>query len=74
MNSLSKKAKLRSKEEILELQDLTLRYNWACVDARINNKTIEALDFGVVFERHYALNWLLTVDGISDWDAVMTTT
>ena len=74
MNSLSKKAKLRSKEEILELQALTLRYNWACVDARINNKTIEALDFGVVFERHYALNWLLTVDGISDWDAVMTTT
>ena len=74
MDSLSKKAKLRSKEEILELQDLTLRYDWACVDARINNKTIEALDFGVVYERHYALNWLLTVDGISDWDAVMTTT
>ena len=73
-DSLSKAAKLRSKEEILSLQDLTLRYNWACVDARINNKTIESLDFGVIYERHYALNWLLTVDGISDWDTVTTTT
>lgn len=73
-DSLSKAAKLRSKEEILSLQDLTLRYDWACADARINNKTIDALDFGVIYERHYALNWLLTVDGISDWDAVTTTT
>lgn len=73
-DSLSKAAKLRSKEEILSLQDLTLRYDWACADARINNKTIDALDFGVIYERHYALNWLLTVDGISDWDSVTTTT
>lgn len=73
-NSLSKVAKLRTKEEILSLQDLTLRYDWACVDARINGKTIDALDFGVIYERHYALNWLLTVDGITDWDAVATTT
>lgn len=73
-DSLSKAAKLRSKEEILALQDLTLRYNWACVDARINNKTIDALDFGIIYERHYALNWLLKVDGITDWDAVTTTT
>ena len=73
-DSLSKAAKLRSKEEILSLQDLTLRYDWACADARINNKTIDALDFGVIYERHYALNWLLTVDGISDCDAVTTTT
>lgn len=72
-DSLSKAAKLRSKEEILSLQDLTLRYDWACVDARINGKTIDALDFGVIYERHYALNWLLTVDGITDWDAVTTT-
>lgn len=73
-DSLSKAAKLRSKEEILSLQDLTLRYNWACVDAHMNGKTIEALDFGVIYERHYALNWLLQVDGITDWDAVTTTT
>ncbi len=73
-DSISKVAKLRSKEEILALQDLTLRYNWACVDARINNKTIDALDFGVIYERHYALNWLLKVDGVTDWDAVTTTT
>lgn len=73
-DSLSKAAKLRPKEEILSLQDLTLRYDWACVDARMNGKTIDALDFGVIYERHYALNWLLTVDGITDWDAVTTTT
>ena len=72
--SLLEAAKLRSKEEILDLQDLTLRYDWACVDARIHDKTIDALDFGVIYERHYALNWLLNVDGISDWDNIVTNT
>jgi hypothetical protein len=75
LDSLIEKAQLRSKNEILDLYDLTLRYNWACVDWKVNTKEkLTQLDAGVVYERHYALNWLLKVDGIEDWDAVTTNT
>lgn len=72
--SLLEASTLRSKAEILDLQDITLRYNWACVDARIHHKTLDTLDFSVVYERHYALNWLLKVDGIDHWDHIVTNT
>lgn len=70
-NGLLEKAKLRSKEEILALQDLTYRYNWACVDAKIKNEAPTAsLNSSVVYQREYALNWLLSVDGVEDWEDV----
>lgn len=72
--SLMKEAKLRSKEEILDLQDLVLRYNWACVDARIHGTQVEGLDSSVIYFWHYALNWLLQVDGITDWDEITPNT
>lgn len=54
------KAKLRSKKEILDQADLILRLDWACVSARVKNKTAPGgLDSGVVLERHHALNWLI---------------
>ena len=31
-------------------------------------------DHDVVYERHYALNWLVAVDGISDWDMIVPKT
>lgn len=67
-------AKLRSVAEILDEADLIYRYDWAVVDARI--KGLDApcdLDPGVVYERHYALNWLI---GYFDqhWDDVTTDT
>lgn len=68
------KAKLRDIGQILDLLDLTFRYDWACVDARINNREAPAgLDAGVVMERHYALNWLTCFDD-ADWDDVSTPT
>lgn len=72
--SLMEKSVLRTKEEILDLQDLVFRYNWVCVDARINGREIEGLDSSVVYFWHYALNWLLQVDGINDWDEISPNT
>ncbi|WP_276482625.1 DUF4272 domain-containing protein [Paraflavitalea pollutisoli] len=59
----------RSKEEILDAADLYYRLDWACVDARINNQTVAGLDAGVVYERHYALNWLIRYSD-QEWDDV----
>lgn len=60
---------LRSKEEILDAADLYYRLDWACVDARINNKEITEVHPGIVYERHYALNWLINYMG-QDWDHI----
>lgn len=60
---------LRSKAEILDANDLYYRLDWACVDARINGSELETVIPGVVYERHYALNWLINYMG-QDWDDV----
>ena len=73
-DSLMEQATLRSKEEIMDMQDLVLRYDWACVDARVKGKTVAGLDSGVIYYWHYAMNWLLTVDGIDDWDEIQPNT
>lgn len=66
------KAKLRSKKEILNQADLILRYEWACVDARLRNAPMPGnLVSDVVMERHYALNWLIRYLN-QDWDNVST--
>jgi hypothetical protein len=67
-------SKMRSQSEILDEADLIYRYHWATEDARI--KTQEApggLDSGVVLERHYALNWLISQSAFP-WDDVSTDT
>lgn len=74
LKSLMEKAELRSKKEILDLQDLVFRYDWACVDARIHKKELKNLNASVIYYWHYALNWLLQVDGITDWDDVCPNT
>jgi hypothetical protein len=68
------KAVIRSKKEILDQADLILRLDWACVDARTKNQPAPGnMDKGVVFERHYALNWLINFLQES-WDDVTTDT
>ena len=66
-------AKLRSVNELLDEADLIYRYNWACVDARVNGRKLEAIDCDVVVERHHALNWLIGYQGQA-WDDVSTDT
>ena len=68
------RAKSRPISEILDEADLIYRYDWAVVDARIKGEDPPGnLDPGVVYERHYALNWLI---GYMDqeWDDVTTDT
>lgn len=59
----------RSKSEILDAADLHYRINWACVDARINGQEIAEVHPGVVYERCYALNWLIRYRG-QEWDNI----
>ena len=71
-------AKLISTNKILDQLDLTYRLHWWAVDrrvkeSRIETKADEKIDEGVVYERHYALNWL-TWSGNNDWDNVKTET
>lgn len=60
---------IRSKSEILDANDLYYRFNWACVDDRINGREIEGINPGIVYERQYALNWLINYME-QDWDSV----
>ncbi|MFD1874871.1 DUF4272 domain-containing protein [Hymenobacter bucti] len=67
-------ARLRPAAEILDAADLTYRYAWACVDARLHQRPTPAgLESGAVHERLYALNWL-TTRFEEDWDDVSTDT
>ncbi|KQB39921.1 DUF4272 domain-containing protein [Flavobacterium aquidurense] len=60
---------IRSKSEILDANDLYYRFNWACVDERINGREMEAINPGIVYERQYALNWLINYME-QDWDYI----
>ncbi len=62
----------RTKTEILDANDLYYRINWACVDARLNGLELN-VNPGVVYERHYALNWLINYMQ-QDWDDISTDT
>lgn len=60
---------IRTKNEILNMNDLYYRMDWACVDGRINQKQLAEINCGVVYERHYALNWLINYME-EDWDDI----
>lgn len=65
----------RTETEILDAADLTLRYDWACVDARVKGEEAPAaLDGGIVMERHYAFNWIIGAGGQARWDDVQPNT
>jgi hypothetical protein len=69
-----KQARLRSKTEILDMNDRVLRLHWACVESRVNKKPAPAaLDEDVVREWHHALNWLIR-HLAQDWDKITTNT
>jgi hypothetical protein len=66
-------AHLRSAKELLDAADLIYRYDWACVDARIQSTPPPPVNCEIVVERHHALNWLIGYLG-QDWDDVSTDT
>ena len=63
-------AKLRSKTEILDQADLTYRYRWALVDARMKGHLAPAgLSDDVAMERHQVFNWLME-HADTPWDEI----
>ncbi len=64
-----------SDSEILDAADLSLRYDWACVDARINKKEAPMkLDGGIVMERHYTFHWIIGASKEATWDEIQPNT
>lgn len=67
-------ATLRDKEAVLEQMDLIYRMHWACVDARLHKSPAPpGIHPSIIYERHYALNWLARYQD-QDWDDVTTDT
>lgn len=57
---------VRSKEELLDMQDLYYRYQWAINDAKVNPaSSAGALNPSVVIERRRALEWIISEE--NDW-------
>lgn len=63
-------AKLRSIDEVLDELDFTYRLHWAIVNASIFNEVLPVkVSPGVVYERRYALNWLVSHTD-HNWDHI----
>ncbi len=66
-------AAFRPRSQIVDETDRILRIHWAVRDAQLNGGPTPArLSPSVVFERHYALNWLTYY--ADEWDDVTTDT
>lgn len=66
-------ARLRSLSEVLDQVDLIYRIHWAVREAQLTRQTIPcSINPSVVYERHYALNWL--VGYAEQWDDITTDT
>lgn len=67
-------ARMRDLEEIYDEREVVFDAHWKVRDAQINDKPIpDDLDPEVVFERHYAFNWVIGYAG-QDWDDITTDT
>ncbi len=65
-----KGSSLRGISEILDQLDLTYRYDWACVEARLKGLSDpQPEQRSIIYERHYALNWLVKYFD-QEWDDV----
>lgn len=66
---INKSFQPKSKKEILDMADLYYRIDWACVNARLKGEEMMEANPGVVYERHFALNWLIGYQGV-EWDEI----
>jgi hypothetical protein len=66
--------RLRPKSTILDKSDLIYRLHWATTQAQIDGQPSPGgLDPEIVYEWHYAINWVTKYDD-ADWDRVSTDT
>lgn len=74
MNTLCASVHIRSAGELADAYDLTARLHALCVRSDLRQIADTHLDPDIIYERHYALNWLLGVNGITRWDSVIPKT
>ncbi|MBQ5942237.1 DUF4272 domain-containing protein [Massilia sp. AB1] len=73
--ALAAAVRVRPVGEILDWSDRLYRLHWAVRDAHLNGRpTPGGIEPGVVFEWHYAVNWMTRYDGEDDWDEIGTDT
>ncbi|WP_375587451.1 DUF4272 domain-containing protein [Flagellimonas aurea] len=73
LDNFIKQSEIRSAEEILDQTDLIYRIHWAVRDAGLNSRPYpNGYNPSVVYERHYALNWITCYQ--EDWDDITTDT
>jgi hypothetical protein len=66
--------RLRPKSTIMNKSDLIYRLHWATTQAQMDGQPSPGgLDPEIVYEWHYAINWI-TKYGDADWDDVVTDT
>lgn len=76
LEELIQNAKIRETSDILDETDLTYRYHWAAVEARVKgtiDNIKDKIDSSILYERHYALNWI-THYFEQEWDDIRTDT
>jgi len=67
-------ATLRPKAEIMDALDLSLLFHWAARNSWLKQEDPPAgIEHGVVYERHYAFNWVTQLER-EEWDEVSTGT
>ena len=60
------KCHIRTIQEILDMEDLYYRYNWAINEKKVNdNASIGKIDSSIVIERRRGLEWIIS--NIDDW-------
>ncbi|MFJ7362527.1 DUF4272 domain-containing protein [Peribacillus frigoritolerans] len=68
------KSSLKPTSDILDSLDFIYRAHWAVREAQINHLEVpSSLDEGVVYERHYTLNWLVNYMD-QEWEELSTDT
>lgn len=67
---LLERASYRNTNEILDALDLLYRLHWAILETRMNNEEFPIeISPGVVYERRYALNWMVNSPD-EEWDDI----
>ena len=66
-------AVLRPDAELIAFADEALNLHWEARDAKINERSSDAVDIEIIQERHHAINWIIGYDGLP-WDEVTTDT
>jgi hypothetical protein len=71
-SKLSKKMRLRSREELYRMHDLYFRLHWWTRNSQLTGKDTGAVRLDIIMERRKALAWLMDPD--CDWDNVEMST